>query len=454
MKLKNYYALLTNIVGALLFMSIAFYNGFPLVTSDSGAYIGNFYGNMLPADRPIIYSFFIFFTSFHLSTWMVIFAQCFFLAYLIRMSVGVFFQGNLLNRISLFVFAVLAIFTTLPWYSAQLMADIFTPMSFLAGFAYLFHPGLNRFHKNFLLLSFFLCGVMHNSNILINLLFSISIWGAGVLGLVKGIQSGVKKLIAVSAFSIFLFLIAHLIGGYGLTMSRAGHVFLMGKMCENGVLQKYLEDNCADDSKSLCFYKGNTPKHAWDFVWNPNSPHMEGGSWSKVKPEYDAVLNEIFFTPKYLLLYVKASFGESLEQFVNYKVGSGLFPNREGTSPYNHIKIYYPNELEAYMNSRQNQGELNLVFFNRIYLCFTLVLSLLFVLLLMLRKIIIKGGNFMLLCSGLLFLVLNASITASLANVLARLQSRAIWIIPFILLLIILNGLLDKKQKATDQEKY
>lgn len=445
MKLKNYYTLLTNVLGALLFMCIAFYNKFPLVTSDSGAYIGNFYGNMLPPDRPIIYSFFIFFTSFHLSTWMVIFAQCLYLAYLLRMTIAVFFDGKLLNKISLLVFTILAVFTTLPWYSAQLMADIFTPMSFLAGFAYLFHPRLNKINKSFLLFSFFLCGIMHNSNILVNLLFSVALWSLAYLGFIKGIKSKSRNLIAVCIFSIVLFLTAHLIGGYGLTMSRAGHVFLVGKMCENGVLEKYLEDNCTESPSSLCVYKGSAPAHAWDFVWNSNSPHMKGGSWSKVKPEYDAVLNEIFFTPKYLLLYIKASISESFEQLINYKIGSGLFPYLEGSSPYNHIKIYYYFELDTFIKSRQNQGSLNLSFFNQVYLWFMLFVVLLFIFLIMLRKIKLNKVNLILLTSGFLFLILNATITASLANVLARLQSRAIWIFPFIILLIILNQLLESK---------
>src|SRR5690554_2300362 len=159
MKLKNYTSILTVVAGALLFMLIAFYNKFALVTSDSGAYIGNFYGNMLPLDRPIIYSFFIFFTSFHLSTFLVNFAQSVYLSYLIYLFLTVFFPAKQMPKISLFLFFILRYFTTLPWFSNQLMADIFTPMAFLAGFTYLFQQNLKKRTKYFLLFSFFLCGL-------------------------------------------------------------------------------------------------------------------------------------------------------------------------------------------------------------------------------------------------------------------------------------------------------
>ncbi|MEX0811605.1 MAG: hypothetical protein WD048_05255 [Chitinophagales bacterium] len=434
------------IAGALLFMLAAFYNGYPLVTSDSGAYIGNFYVNMLPHDRPIVYSLFIFFSSFHYSTWTVIFVQSLWLAVLIRFFAEIFFDAKRLELLSFCLFIILALFTPLSWYSSQLMADIFTPIGFLAAFIYLFNHKLSYPKRYFLLFTFFIAGIMHNSNVLIHLGLSIGLFLLYYFRVINGIKQRFQILIAISIFSIVLFFAAHYIGGYGLTMSRSGHVFLMGKMAENGILDYYLEKECKDNPILLCAYRNKLPMPGWEFVWSSESPHMKTASWADTKPEYNAVLKDVFFSAEYLFRFLKVSARDSYIQFFMYKIGSGLNPHLESSSVYNNIKKFYPNELDAYMSSKQSRAVLHVDLFNTLYFYFMLLSAILLILIAIFLKIKPQEKEVSMFVGLFLFLALNAVITASFANILSRMQSRVVWLIPLAFYIILIRIFISKRK--------
>ena len=77
------------LLGALCFMLDAFYNGFPIVYSDTSTYIASGLEFETPFDRPITYGLFIALFSLHGSSlWLVVFAQAIILAYLIFLLVS------------------------------------------------------------------------------------------------------------------------------------------------------------------------------------------------------------------------------------------------------------------------------------------------------------------------------------------------------------------------------
>lgn len=83
--MKNTYkSLIFVFLSALFLLTDAFYNGFPIVYSDTSTYIVSGFELETPFDRPITYGLFIRLFSFNgLSLWLVIFFQAFILSYLI-----------------------------------------------------------------------------------------------------------------------------------------------------------------------------------------------------------------------------------------------------------------------------------------------------------------------------------------------------------------------------------
>ena len=61
------------------------------------------------------------------------------------------------------------------------------------------------------------------------------------------------------------------------TLASASHIFLMGKLSENGVLKKYLDKYCTTEPNALCAYKDKLPEHGWDFVWETDGAFANSG---------------------------------------------------------------------------------------------------------------------------------------------------------------------------------
>src|SRR4051812_28721662 len=73
---KTLYRLLPDwLFGAFCLAIPALYNSYPLITSDSGAYIGNGYSLMMPIDRPLAYSVLLRISSLDTTLWGLISVQ-------------------------------------------------------------------------------------------------------------------------------------------------------------------------------------------------------------------------------------------------------------------------------------------------------------------------------------------------------------------------------------------
>ena len=72
------------LTGAIFLMLDSFYNGFPIVYSDTSTYLASGFELETPFDRPITYGLFLRIASLNgLSMWLVIFFQALILSYLI-----------------------------------------------------------------------------------------------------------------------------------------------------------------------------------------------------------------------------------------------------------------------------------------------------------------------------------------------------------------------------------
>jgi hypothetical protein len=55
-------------------------------------------------------------------------------------------------------------------------------------------------------------------------------------------------------------------------LSKSSHVFRMGNLVHNNIVQTYLADNCESKKLRLCKYINELPNSFDAFVWNEASP--------------------------------------------------------------------------------------------------------------------------------------------------------------------------------------
>lgn len=234
--------------------------------------------------------------------------------------------------------------------------------------------------------------------------------------------------------------------GYGLTPNPSSHVFLMGKLSENGLLKTYLEDHCDKKPYKLCPFKNELPNHAWDFIWQNDGAFAKSGAWGNSKTEYDEILKGTIKEPKYIILHIKESFKATIAQIQLLYVGDGLSPQRENSGPFQVVNSNFKSEINQFKQAKQYNNSIQFDFFNGLYQ-FSMIIVIVFSLVFIFLKTDKKALT--LFFFGVGFVLINAFTTASFANVLARLNSRAIYIMVLIGLIIITKKFIEKSKVKT-----
>ena len=233
---------------SLMFNFPAFLNGFPLVTSDSGTYIGSGFGPVIPFDRPVIYGLFVKQMSMRESLWFVLIVQGLIAAWILSQAIKQFLPAYAKRIHRFFIFLLISLLTTLPWFCSQIMPDFFSPLPSICIALLLIAPNQTRTQKLFTAIILIFSSLTHNSFMIVNTLLILVL---GIVFISK--KYFAKKIISTKRFFFVSVLITacwflssfvnFLIDGK-YRLSGSPHVFLMAKFAESGMLEDYLKRNC------------------------------------------------------------------------------------------------------------------------------------------------------------------------------------------------------------------
>jgi hypothetical protein len=103
----------------------AIINGYPFIFPDTGTYLLSAMRCQIPYDRPVFYSIFAALLHWHFSPWPIVIAQSALVAILIRLvSKAVFSISS--PWVTPIAAIALVVGSSLPWFSGQIVPDIFT----------------------------------------------------------------------------------------------------------------------------------------------------------------------------------------------------------------------------------------------------------------------------------------------------------------------------------------
>lgn len=436
---KIFYILITSLILCIP----AFYNRFPFFYSDSALYIGSSVTLIPTVDRPIGYALFIRGVSWQSSLWLVIFFQALLtnlIVYFILKKVR--FKGDF-RILHIFILVFFSVFSSLGWYVSQLMPDIFTSLLLLCVYIYFADHRKFSFGILLLLLMMILCLIVHLSNfpILILSLFTIII----VVFFSKRFKEKRKHyLIKMIAPILVIIIAANILMNYNYSyfnkysMSTTGHVFFLARLIDTGVIEEYLDDNCGKYNFTLCQYKNEIPKSSQLFIWGQDGPYYKTGSWSTDHEDYKIMIRGILTTPKYMKVVLYDFSVSTFKQLFNFKIGEGIdCAFDESSSPIQYVLSKFPkSEIKRdLLQSEQNTGKMDFKEINIFHYLIILVSVLAIVYVLFKKKL--SDNLFILTWVILSGLFINAAICADLSNVLNRYQSRVIWLLPFLAIILV-----------------
>lgn len=420
----------------------AFYNGYPLVYSDTGSYMFGGMDLVLPKDRPIMYGLFIHFFSLNFSLWMVICAQALIVFFVLWQVFKLAANSPVSKRFFILSMALLSWFTGLGWYTSQLMPDIFTIITLSTILLLLFREKHSVTQNIIFSIVLIFSMNTHFSNYLIasGTIFILLVFSRHrrFLDIRKEISFRlpiIAIIVAIAVGSTTNFVI-----GKTFKISQNSHVFLMGKMLDSGVLKSFLDDNCATKKYSLCDCKNVLPESSRNLLWDVDSPLQRNGDWKNSEEDYNRVLAGIATSPKHLSLFLYNDIWSFITQLFQNDLGSGLVSNWYGdptSPPYTAISKYFPYELNQYKQSRQNTNlweqnlDLKLINYINFFLLLTSTMIIINQLFLSSKRTQYNSKTRIVIFTLLIGIVINAIVISSLANVYDRLQARVSWALIF-----------------------
>ncbi len=428
----------------LSLIAVLIYNKYPLVTSDTGSYIRHAFDFQVPADRSPFYGIFVGISSLWQTLYLTTITQTLILS-IVLYRFALLLVGNN-TKVYIYWAILLLTGSQAPWVTAHIMPDIFTSILLVSTILFLYDKDPSRITTSSYLLLIILSLAVHFSHFVIYPLFITILIS---LAIAKKKKQKIKRLALLLAISVTCFIGMsgiNYVKGFGFTLSSGSHVFMVGKFAEAGILKDYLNEKCENKKYKLCEHIDQIPDKAYNYLWDEqSSPLYKIGGWQNSKEEHQEIINGIFTSPKYFVRFSYVSIQHTFKQLTFINTPSNLPALGEHSSPYRFIKKHLPQELTSYTKSKQSSNTLHIDTFRLFHLMFSILSSLLILLLFAKGKLNHKTK--MVYALALLYILCNAFVTATFANVLDRLQLRIWWIIPALNALIFVNLFVNNRKK-------
>jgi hypothetical protein len=430
--------LLCILIAMVILLFTAFYNNFIFVYPDTGTYIRSGFEMLIPIDRPIYYGIFLRIASLSFSLWYVAIVQSLILAYLLFLVFYSFFNNENYKIYFLITVFLLTFTTGISFNVCMITADIFTAYLFISWYLLLFGNGLSVLKKFSLVVIFIVSMICHLSHASVIILCCCGLLLVYSFRKYLKIQFpfSFKKLVAIIGFSIIAILTTPVLNYFisgNFIFSQAGHVFLINKIHEDGMLEEFLNEHCSEKQYLLCKEKDKLP---WDLIWDSKSPITRDGDWNKFKEDDNQIIIDVLTEPKYLKVFLLKSIQQTFRQFFNFNTGDA--PTDEICKPaLISIEKFFPYDLKEFLSSRQMLDPMNFDNLNYTQLLIVFFSFLILLISMFTNKLVIHSSFKSSIIFLLIFLVSNAMICSMFSSVLGRYQSRIIWLIPLFTLILI-----------------
>ncbi|WP_237214274.1 hypothetical protein [Falsiroseomonas oryziterrae] len=352
--------LLAILAGGVLLVWPAFLNGYPLLFSDTGAFLHQTApppsGPLAIWDKPHVYGPLLHLFHWRLTLWGPVLAQGMMLSWLLWLAQRSL-RGQAGALVHLAICAGAAFLTTAPFTAALLMPDVFAPAVLLAllllGFA---RQVLSRAEAWALGLVAALGIAAHLSHVPL---------AAAVVALTLLLtrRAGPTLRVALPVLGAVAILLGTNLWAHGrLALSPHGATFMLARLQADGPAAAVIRLRCPYAGWYLCAFTDRLPMDSDEFLWAPDSPvnrapdgtpRFLGGAL--LSTEAREIVRETILT--YPVEVATAMVGNALRQLVLATAGDTLVPDHLAVAVRPRIAEAFPaRELGAYDAALQPRG--------------------------------------------------------------------------------------------------
>jgi hypothetical protein len=418
-----------------LLLAAAIWNGFPLIFYDTGAYMLQSFGDEFVPERSPVFSIFILMGGAGISMWLVALLQTLMASFVMVQTARMVAPRSTLP-ILLLIGAALTMLTGLPWYAGQIEPDIFTPVLVLCLYLLAFHAKtLGWWRAGLLTFIAALATAVHPSHLGLSAGLVLVLATYKAVALFGGKQwPRAYLLLPISSLCLGLCLIfsANFLFTRHIFVSRAGPVFMVARMLQDGVVQKLLDETCPTSNYMLCRYRKVLPHRADKWLWGPGTPFVKLHRFLGTEKESERIVHDAL--ARYPLWNAELAARDALQQFTLFYTGDQIEPQQ--WILYRDFHGFIPDQLPAYSVARQQKGKLHFGVINFVHVPVGFVILGLLFAALSWSWWMGDARATALLGFVLLALIGNAVICGVFSNPHARYQSRLIWVPAYALALL------------------
>ena len=418
------------LVAMLILLTPALWNGFPLLQYDSGGYFARWYEGTLEESRSTVYGLFTVALA-RPNFWPLIVVQAALTVWVVALVLRVHQLGRPL--VLLVTVAALSVATTLPWLTGIVLTDIFFGLSVLAlHLLVLRNDALARWERVALFVLIAFSAATHNATlaVLLALLaagFIVALFDHRLVpfaGLARGAAALLLgAIMLVGANYLVAKRLAWTPGGIGLTF---------GRMLQDGIVKRYLDEHCPDPRLRLCDHRDELPSDADVFFWGQGLFDRLGRFQGLNDEMRTIVLDGLRAYP---WLQLQAAAVATMKQLVMVRTGWGVLDSIWHT--HGMIENFAPAILPAMKAARQQRGELDFTAINRLHVPVALASMLLLLAVMALGVRQRRFADLGLLAATIALAILaNAFVTGALSGPHDRYGARVAWLATLVVALV------------------
>jgi hypothetical protein len=369
--------------------------------------------------------------------------------WILQLTLRVFGMARPLRLIVLSIALILT--TALPWLASMLLTDIFAGLSVLSLFILVVHGDkISTIEKCLLFALTAFAAATHSATL--GVLFGLCCAGWIVRPLLRkqiaiaGLAQGSLTIVAGAA----MLLAANFALSGQLAWTPGGSGVAFGRMLQDGIVARYLQDHCPRQHFKLCPYRNELPATADDFLWG-DSMFDTLGRFKGMNEEMGFIA--LHSLAEYPLWQAEAAITATAQQLVHVATGegsSGWLPHTYGI-----IERYVPAQAASMRAARQQHWDLDFAAINWIHVPVALV-SLLLVFAISGRAIWRRQVDDLSLLAATVSLAMlgNAFICGVISGPHDRYGARMVWIATFVVLLAAIRHFDGDDERSEDSLSF
>jgi len=433
------------LLSMVLLIAPALWNGFALLQYDTGGYLARWYEGYLVPSRAVVYGL-ILTAGVPLAFWPVLLLQSALTVWILTLMLRAHGLGRR-PLLLLAVVAALSLLTTLPWLTSILLTDIFCGLGVLALYLIVMRgDALSRRECIGLFVLIAGAAATHSATLAVLLVLTLA---AVVHFLIDRRRSRIvgiwRGLIALMLGTAMVFA-ADFVVAKRLAWTPGGFALSFGRMLQDGIVTKYLDEHCPDPALRLCPYKDRLPVDADVWFWG-STLFDQLGRFAGLDQEMETIALKSLVA--YPALQAETAAVATARQLIAVHTGEGVLTTIWHT--YAIIEKFTPQLAPAMHAARQQHGELSFTTINEWQYPLALIAMALLPLIMWLawRKTI-PAAIGELAATVTLALLGNAFVCGALSNPHDRYGARMVWLAAFTIMLALTRRRADRLGQPLD----